>query len=101
MNTFNPLDDHYKKKFKDWSVQPRNDMWADIQKRMESENKEKPVPFWMSINNNYYNMNSRAKNFIEYYFLSHSFFYNDYLKINYWTGIISDYPTILKCHIFY
>lgn len=53
MNTFNPLDDHYKKKFKDWSVQPRNDMWADIQKRMESENKEKPVPFWMSFNNKY------------------------------------------------
>jgi len=53
MNTFNPLDDHYKKKFKDWSVQPRNDMWADIQKRMESENKEKPIPFWMSFNNKY------------------------------------------------
>lgn len=53
MNTFNPLDDHYKKKFKDWSVQPRNDMWADIQKRMESENKEKPVPFWMNINNKF------------------------------------------------
>jgi len=46
MNTFNPLDDHYKKKFENWSVQPRADMWADIQKKMEEDNNEKPLPFW-------------------------------------------------------